>query len=129
MRRTPFAGSGSAAHVPQPSDLSRVRNGISLADGLRKLGGDPTQLAEARLSPGALHCYLELHIEQGGILDKANVPIGVVEGIVSTDEYDVEIRGFANHAGTSPMKERHSGVFQPCPGRPLHTESTGYRQY
>jgi beta-ureidopropionase / N-carbamoyl-L-amino-acid hydrolase len=105
-----FAGSGSAAGVLQPSDLSRVRNGISLADGLRKLGGDPTRLAEARLSPGALHCYLELHIEQGGILDKANVPIGVVEGIVSIDEYEVEIRGFANHAGTTPMKERHNAL-------------------
>jgi beta-ureidopropionase / N-carbamoyl-L-amino-acid hydrolase len=105
-----FAGSGSAAGVLQPSDLSRVRNGISLADGLRKLGGDPTRLAEARLSPGALHCYLELHIEQGGILDKANVPIGVVEGIVSIDEYEVEIRGFANHAGTTPMKERRNAL-------------------
>jgi len=105
-----FAGSGSAAGLLQPSDLSRVRNGISLADGLRKLGGDPTRLAEARLSPGAFHCYLELHIEQGGILNKADVPIGVVEGIVSIDEYDVEIRGFANHAGTTPMKERHNAL-------------------
>jgi N-carbamoyl-L-amino-acid hydrolase len=105
-----FAGSGSAAGLLQPSDLSRVRNGISLADGLRKLGGDPTRLAEARLSPGAFHCYLELHIEQGGILYKANVPIGVVEGIVSIDEYDVEIHGFANHAGTTPMADRHNAL-------------------
>ena len=105
-----FAGSGSAAGVLQPSDLSRMSNGISLADGLRKLGGDPTRLAEARLPPGAFHCYLELHIEQGGILYKANVPIGVVEGIVSIDEYDVEIRGFANHAGTTPMTERHNAL-------------------
>lgn len=105
-----FTGSGSAAGLLQLSDLSRVRNGISLAEGLRKLGGDPTRLAGARLSPGALHCYLELHIEQGGILYEANVPIGVVEGIVSIDEYDVEIRGFANHAGTTPMKERHNAL-------------------
>jgi len=105
-----FAGSGSAAGVLQPADLSRVRIGISLAEGLRKVGGNPTRLAEARLSPGAFHCYLELHIEQGGILYKANVPIGVVEGIVSIDEYDVEIRGFANHAGTTPMKERHNAL-------------------
>ena len=105
-----FAGSGSAAGLLQPSDLRRVRNGISLADGLRKLGGDPNRIAEARLAPGAFLCYLELHIEQGGILNKANVPIGVVEGIVSIDEYDVEIRGFANHAGTTPMKERHNAL-------------------
>lgn len=105
-----FTGSGSAAGLLQLSDLSRVRNGISLAEGLRKLGGDPTRLAGARLSPGALYCYLELHIEQGGMLYEANVPIGVVEGIVSIDEYDVEIRGFANHAGTTPMKERHNAL-------------------
>jgi N-carbamoyl-L-amino-acid hydrolase len=105
-----FAGSGSAAGVLRPSDFSRVRNGISMADGVRKLGGDPTRLAEARLLPGAFRCYLELHIEQGGTLYKANVPIGVVEGIVSIDRYDVEIRGFANHAGTTPMKERHNAL-------------------
>jgi len=105
-----FAGSGSATGVLHPSDLNRMSNGISLADGLRKLGGDPTRLAEARLSPGTFQCYLELHIEQGGILYKANVPIGVVEGIVSIDEYDVEIHGFANHAGTTPMADRHNAL-------------------
>ncbi len=105
-----FAGSGAAAGVLRPSDFSRVRNGISLADGVRKLGGDPTRLAEARFAPGAFRCYLELHIEQGGTLHKADVPIGVVEGIVSIDRYEVEIRGFANHAGTTPMKERHNAL-------------------
>ena len=105
-----FAGSGSAAGVLGPSDFGRLRDGISMADGLRKLGGDPTRLAEARFPPGSFRCYLELHIEQGGILYKANVPIGVVEGIVSIDTYDVEIRGFANHAGTTPMKERHNAL-------------------
>ena len=64
----------------------------------------------ARIAPGAFHCYLELHIEQGGNLEKAGIPIGVVEGIVSIDEYDVEIRGFANHAGTTPMPERRNAL-------------------
>jgi N-carbamoyl-L-amino-acid hydrolase len=105
-----FAGSGSAAGVLRPRDFDRIRNGISLADDVRKLGGDPTRLAEARLPPGAFRCYLELHIEQGGLLYKANVPIGVVEGIVSIDTYDVEIRGFANHAGTTPMADRHNAL-------------------
>jgi beta-ureidopropionase / N-carbamoyl-L-amino-acid hydrolase len=105
-----FAGSGAAAGVLRPGDFNRVRNGISLADDVRKLGGDPTRLAEARLLPGAFRCYLELHIEQGGTLYRANVPIGVVEGIVSIDTYDVEIQGFANHAGTTPMKERHNAL-------------------
>jgi beta-ureidopropionase / N-carbamoyl-L-amino-acid hydrolase len=105
-----FAGSGAAAGLLRPGDFARVRNGISLADDVRKLGGDPTRLAEARLLPGAFRCYLELHIEQGGTLYSANVPIGVVEGIVSIDTYDVEIRGFANHAGTTPMNERRNAL-------------------
>ena len=105
-----FAGSGAAAGVLRASDFDRVRNGISLADGVRKLGGDPTRLADARLAPGAFRCYLELHIEQGGTLYKADVPVGVVEGIVSIDRYEVEILGFANHAGTTPMKERHNAL-------------------
>jgi N-carbamoyl-L-amino-acid hydrolase len=105
-----FAGSGAAAGVLRSDDFDRVRTGISLAEDVRKLGGDPTRLAEARLLPGAFRCYLELHIEQGGTLYSANVPIGVVEGIVSIDIYDVEIRGFANHAGTTPMKERHNAL-------------------
>jgi beta-ureidopropionase / N-carbamoyl-L-amino-acid hydrolase len=105
-----FAGSGAAAGVLRPGDFDRVRNGISLGDEVRKLGGDPTRLADARLLPGAFRSYLELHIEQGGFLYKANVPIGVVEGIVSIDQYDVEIRGFANHAGTTPMADRHNAL-------------------
>src|SRR5262249_39472052 len=105
-----FAGSGAAAGVLQPRDFDRVRNGLSLADEVRKLGGDPARLAEARLLPGAFRCYLELHIEQGGLLYKADVPIGVVEGIVSIDQYDVEIRGIANHAGTTPMIDRHNAL-------------------
>ena len=59
---------------------------------------------------GSIHCYIELHIEQGGILDKSSIPIGVVDGIVSIDEYEVEIKGFANHAGTTPMPERRNAL-------------------
>ncbi|HUJ30358.1 MAG TPA: Zn-dependent hydrolase [Candidatus Acidoferrum sp.] len=103
-------GSSAAAGEFRLEDLSRLFNGSTAADGIRKLGGDPARLAEARLSPGSFRCYLELHIEQGASLYKANVPIGVVEGIVSIDEYEVEIRGFANHAGTTPMNERHNAL-------------------
>jgi beta-ureidopropionase / N-carbamoyl-L-amino-acid hydrolase len=101
---------GSRAAFGETLDLERQYNGIPLADGLRKIGGDPDRLADARIAPGSFHCYVELHIEQGGNLDKAGIPIGVVEGIVSIDEYDVEIKGFANHAGTTPMPERHNAL-------------------
>jgi len=103
-------GSSAAAGALDPSELQRQFNGITASDGIRKLGGDPARIVEARLAPGAFHCYIELHIEQGGLLDRANVPIGVVEGIVSIDEYEVEIRGFANHAGTTPMNERRNAL-------------------
>lgn len=93
-----------------PQDLDRTFNGVRMRDGVRKIGGDPDRLAEAMIKPGAFHCYLELHIEQGANLYKAGTPIGVVEGIVSIDEYEVEIRGFANHAGTTPMPERRNAL-------------------
>jgi beta-ureidopropionase / N-carbamoyl-L-amino-acid hydrolase len=101
---------GSRIASGDSPDLERQYNGIRLADGLRKIGGDPARLEQARIAPGSFRCYLELHIEQGGTLDKAGIPIGVVEGIVSIDEYAVEIRGFANHAGTTPMPERRNAL-------------------
>ena len=101
---------GSRIASGDSPDLERQYNGIRLADGLRKIGGDPARLEPARLAPAPFRCYLELHIEQGGTLDKAGIPIGVVEGIVSIDEYAVEIRGFANHAGTTPMPERRNAL-------------------
>src|SRR5205823_6393123 len=76
----------------------------------RKIGGDPARLAEARFGPKAFHSYVELHIEQSGNLEKERVAIGVVEGIVAIDEYEVEIHGFANHAGTTPMPERRNAL-------------------
>jgi N-carbamoyl-L-amino-acid hydrolase len=101
---------GSRIAAGESPDLMRRYNGIPLADGIRKIGGDPASLAQARIAPGSFRCYLELHIEQGGSLDKAGIPIGVVEGIVSIDEYAVEVRGFANHAGTTPMPERRNAL-------------------
>ncbi len=105
-----LVGSMIAAGELPPTAMERVFNGVRLPEGIRKLGGDPARLAEARRAEGSFRCYLELHIEQGGNLAKTGVPIGIVEGIVSIDEYDVEIRGFANHAGTTPMPARRNAL-------------------
>lgn len=105
-----LVGSRVAAGGWDESVLNRVYNGIQAGEGLRRIGGDPARLAEARIPPHSFYCYLELHIEQGGTLDKAKTPIGVVEGIVSIDEYQVEIHGFANHAGTTPMADRRNAL-------------------
>ncbi len=103
-------GSRAAAGEVLLPELDQVWNGVKKADAVRKIGGHPERMAEARRTPGSFHCYLELHIEQGGTLDKAGIPLGVVEGIVSIDRYDVTIRGFANHAGTTPMPERQDAL-------------------
>jgi len=103
-------GSSAAAGQTAPGELDKVWNGVKKSDAIRKIGGDPDRIAEARLQPGAFRCYLELHIEQGGTLEQAGVPVGVVEGIVAIDRYEVEIRGFANHAGTTPMAKRQDAL-------------------
>ena len=103
-------GSGAVIDAVSSETLDRNFNGLSMRDGVRKIGGDPDRIAEARRPPRSLHCYLELHIEQGNTLENRAVPIGVVDGIVSIDEYDVEVRGFANHAGTTAMAERRDAL-------------------
>ena len=57
-----------------------------------------------------MHAYLELHIEQGGVLDSEKINIGVVEGIVGITQWEVKIEGFANHAGTTPMNQRRDAM-------------------
>jgi len=93
-----------------PADLDEVWNGFRRADAIRKIGGNPERIAEARRDKGSHHCYLELHIEQGGTLERARVPVGVVQGIVAIDRYDATITGVANHAGTTPIAERHDAM-------------------
>jgi len=71
-----------------------------------KIGGDPARIEWAQMNKGAFHCDLDLHIEHSGTLEDAGVPIGVVDGIVAIAWYEVEIRGFGNHSGTTPMPNR-----------------------
>ena len=104
-------GSRMAARGPDPGELeAKDDDGVSLAEWLRRYGTDPARIAEARLDPRRVASYLELHIEQGGVLDRGGVQIGVVQGIVGIDRYHVALEGFANHAGTTPMAERRDAL-------------------
>ncbi len=103
-------GSGLAVGAIDAKALGIAGNGIRRMDGIRRIGGDPDRLAESRIKAGTVQAYIELHIEQSGELEKAGVPIGVVDGIVAIDEYEVEITGFANHAGTTPMADRRNAL-------------------
>lgn len=105
-----LAGSRIAAGDIRPADLDQVWNGLRRADGIRRIGGSPDRILEARRDKGSHHAYLELHIEQGGTLDRSRVPIGIVQGIVAIHRYDAVITGFANHAGTTPMHERQDAL-------------------
>ena len=105
-----LACSRIAAGEVTPADLAEVWNGMTRADAIRKIGGDPDRIAEAKRAAGSHHCYLELHIEQGGTLERSGIDIGVVEGIVAIDKYDAIVTGFANHAGTTPIAERHDAL-------------------
>jgi len=86
------------------------QSGKTIREGTQFVGGNPAQLASARRRPGSIAGYFELHIEQGGNLEREKIDIGVVEGIVGILHSDVTIEGFANHAGTTPMDQRHDAL-------------------
>ncbi|MBM3792014.1 MAG: M20 family metallo-hydrolase, partial [Acidobacteria bacterium] len=105
--------SGSRALIGAVSDrdLDAVTlSGKTVREGIRFIGGDPARLASARREPGSLAAYLELHVEQGGVLESARTDIGVVEGIVGINRHEVSVEGFANHAGTTPMHLRQDAL-------------------
>lgn len=84
--------------------------GYTVAQGIMRLGGDTTRIAEVARKKGDVAAFLELHIEQGGTLEKESLDIGIVEGIVGLKWWDVEFTGFANHAGTTPMNARQDAL-------------------
>ncbi len=94
-----------------PNALKVVNStGYSVSEGVMRIGGDTTKIKEVARQKGDLAAFLELHIEQGGILENEQVDIGVVEGIVGIRWWDVEFTGFANHAGTTPMNARQDAL-------------------
>jgi N-carbamoyl-L-amino-acid hydrolase len=87
-----------------------TRSGHTIGDGVGILGGDLSRFDTARREPGSIAAYLELHIEQGAILEREGIDIGVVEGIVGIKRWNVTVEGFANHAGTTPMADRRDAM-------------------
>lgn len=84
--------------------------GYSMAEGIMRLGGDITRITEVARKKDEIAAFLELHIEQGGTLEKEDIQIGIVEGIVGLAWWEVEFTGFANHAGTTPMNARQDAL-------------------
>jgi N-carbamoyl-L-amino-acid hydrolase len=99
-----------AGHVTAEGLKQVSQSGLTMADGIKAIGGNPDSIQLSALKKGAIKAFLELHIEQGGILDKEQLQIGVVEGIVGIIHWEVTVSGFANHAGTTPMNMRQDAL-------------------
>lgn len=104
-------GTHAATAELTATELATVSNsGKTIREGIAFLGGDPDHLDRTRRAKGSIAAYLELHIEQGGTLEKEHLQIGVVEGIVGIHQWNVTITGFQNHAGTTAMDDRHDAL-------------------
>ena len=84
----------------------RGRDGDLLVDALAGMGWDPAAATRTAVPPGSAYAYLELHIEQGPVLESAGIPIGVVTGIVGLGGGELVFTGRQDHAGTTPMRMR-----------------------
>jgi allantoate deiminase len=108
---TAYLGSGVVAGRFDPATLDRRdADGIAMGDAIRDFGGNPEQLTAARRDPSDLLGYLEVHIEQGPVLEAREVPLGVVTAIIGQTRATVTFTGVAGHAGTVPMDLRHDAV-------------------
>jgi len=104
-------GSAAISRGLTAKDLDNVTNSKkTIREGIKFIGGDPDRVASVVRKKGDVTAYLELHIEQGGVLYNEKVDIGVVEGIVGVFWWEVTVDGFANHAGTTPMNQRRDAL-------------------
>lgn len=108
---TGMSNSRAMAGILREEEMDAVKdkNGISLREAIASLGISP-DLKKAKREKGSLKAFVELHIEQGPILENCGKDIGLVETIVGLDRYEVTIHGKAGHAGTTPMDSRQDAM-------------------
>lgn len=85
-------------------------DGISIYDAMKTYGLDPERVEDATWKKGSIGSFLELHIEQGPVLDTQKIDLGLVDCIVGIQRYMVTVHGRADHAGTTPMDMRMDAV-------------------
>lgn len=98
---------GSKAFAGQPQERTALERAGAL--GIR-----PDDIEASRRKAAPYRCYLELHVEQGGVLEREQTPIGIVDGIVGIARYQVTVPGEANHAGSTPMDLRDDALLHAC---------------
>jgi allantoate deiminase len=109
--RTAYLGSSVLAGVFRPAALAlRDAENIRLEDAIRAFGGDPERIAHDQRARADLIGYVEVHIEQGPVLEVLGLPVGVVTAIAAQSRLTVIFSGVAGHAGTVPMQLRHDAL-------------------
>jgi len=100
-------GSQAVCGLTNPEVLHATDlDGFSLDEVMRSRGLDPMKVLEATRAPETIGYYIELHIEQGPVLDHRGLNMGIVDEITGLFKWNVRIIGEANHAGTTPMDMR-----------------------
>lgn len=87
-------------------DTYKDWDGVTIAEAMKGYGLDPTKIADAQRAPGEIGAFIELHIEQGPILENNRTDVGIVEAIVGLRCFDVVVTGRSDHAGTTPLHMR-----------------------
>jgi allantoate deiminase len=106
-----YLGSRAVAGRFDPRDLERADSaGITMSDAIRNFGGDPDRVDDDRWRGGDLLGYLEVHIEQGPVLEARGLPVGVVSAIAGQSRFEIEFTGMSGHAGTVPMGRRRDAL-------------------
>jgi len=102
-------GSQSFCGMLTPESIHKAKdlNGVMLTDAMQQAGYDAMNALHARRSPQSIHAFVELHIEQGPILDQMGFSVGIVDAIAGLFKWDVSLIGVPNHAGTTPMHMRN----------------------
>jgi allantoate deiminase len=104
-------GSRATAGTLTPKHLANEdENCVSITEAMRASGLDPGRLGEAARARGSVYAYVELHIEQGRILESDDLPVGVVSGIAGPAWLRFTLAGEAAHAGTTPMNLRRDAL-------------------
>jgi allantoate deiminase len=109
--QTACLGSRVLAGTFAEKDLDRKdADGISMREAIRWFGGNPARMKHSRLNPGRLLGYVEVHIEQGPVLEQRNLAVGVVTAIAGQSRFKISFTGRAGHAGTVPMDLRRDAL-------------------
>lgn len=101
-----FTGALKLGEIPSIKDSK----GLRILEAMVRHGMDAMLAPEAYRNPQDIRAYVELHIEQGPVLESQQIPIGVVEAIVGIRRFGITFRGRADHAGTTPMQDRKNAL-------------------